>query len=407
MKRRIVRRALWAIAVLGLLGLALSIESYRELMVTQSGETTWCNFSEISNCEKAFQSEYSYLFGRPISLYGVAAYFLVTAIAVLGLMNGGPHLLASIFHLALMGFALVGATLYFGWALFFQVKTLCVLCLGDYFVNLSVSGIAWWACWKSKPPYRSLVRWDVRSTFGTPRLAIRTVVMLALFVVLGFVVVHQERAYYMRARDLDRVMTGEVDRRITPWAQGFPTSGPADAPIHAILFGDHQCPFCGKMKFIWKEIAEEYPGLVKITSLASPSNTDCNPLAVNNTSHPFACQAAYMAQAVLEKEGMGAFEEIDEVLYFYGPGLDQIGILSLGRDHGLTDPELDRILRQSKSGEGLKLHIQAANIVGVGVLPTMMLNGIKIAGYTQKWALLRVIEAELERKGLALEDFEI
>ena len=187
MKRRTVRRALWAIAVLGLLGLALSVESYRELMASQTGEGTWCNFGEISDCEKAFQSEYSHLFGRPISLYGIAGYFLITAIALLGLVNGGPHLLAAIFHLALLGFVLAGATFYFGWALFFQVKTLCVLCLGDYLVNLSVSLIAWRTCWKIQPPYQSLVRWDIRSTVGSPQMAARTGLLLILFVLLGFV----------------------------------------------------------------------------------------------------------------------------------------------------------------------------------------------------------------------------
>ncbi|NUN97962.1 MAG: vitamin K epoxide reductase family protein [Candidatus Omnitrophica bacterium] len=142
MKRKIGRRALWVAAALGLLGLVLAVESYRQFHSALAGEGTWCSFGEISSCEKAFQSEYSTLFGRPIALYGGVAYFLVAAIALVGLLNGGPYVLASLFHLALLSIPLLIATLYFGWALSSRSRP-CVSCVSP---TTSSTSPPWWWC---------------------------------------------------------------------------------------------------------------------------------------------------------------------------------------------------------------------------------------------------------------------
>ena len=405
MKRRFVRRSLWILAALGTLGFGLSLESYHELMVSQSGEGTWCDLGEISSCEKAFQSEYSRLWGHPISLYGAATYFLVGAIAFLGLANGGPFLLASVFHIGLLGFVLLGATAYFAWALAFQVKTLCILCLGDYLTSLLIVAVSWRACFSLGLPYKALFRWDLRSLAGNPKNAFRTCLMIVLFVVLGFLVVHQERRIYLHQRGLNKAIEGLLPRFPTPWAKEFPTTGPDDAPIRVVLFGDYECPFCSQTKRIWNEIMDQYPGLARMTAVHTPTNSDCCPSALDNTSHPYACQMAYLALEILKRKGAQAFWEVHDDLYSLGPSIDQMTILKIGRYHGLSDVDLDRVLSESKSPIGLNLQNQIAATVGVGVLPFTLLDGFKISGYNDKWALLRVIEAELERQGLRLENF--
>lgn len=406
MKRRLAKRSLWILAGLGILGFAISVESYHTLLVSQSGAGTWCDLGEVSSCEKAYQSEYSRLFGRPTSLYGIVTYFLVTAIAILGLANRGPYLLASLFHLSLFGILLMGATFYFAWALVFKVKTLCVLCIADYVVNLFTAGVAWYACLKLRLPYRSLVRWDARSLWGTPRNVFRTAVLGILFVILGFVFNNQEKRIYLIRMGLHHVVNGTADSLPTPWAARFPSTGPADAPIHVISFGDYQCPFCGLTKKNWNEIMEEYPGLVRMTAIHTPSNSDCSNSPVDPSHHPFACQATYLSLAILEKKGEEAFWAIHDELYDVGTQLDQMTLLSIGRNHGLSDKELDEVLRKSKSKDGLEFQIRSSGLVGVGVLPYTLINGFRIIGYSEDWALLRIIEAELERKGLDLEDYE-
>ncbi len=405
MKRKIARRYLWIIAILGVAGFCLAIESYREFGRSMMGEKTWCAFGELSSCQKAFESDYSVLFGRPISLYGALAYFLVAAIAALGLFNGGPYLLSSLFHLALMSVALLGATGYFAWALFFQVKTLCVLCLSDYAVNLSIAAFTFRACWKLRPPFLSLLRWDLRSIFGTRKGFVQTVVMLVLIGILGAVVIRFEHWYYLFSREFDKVLSNQVERVDTPWIKAFPTAGPENAPIQVVSFGDYECPFCDVMKSTWNEIINNHPGMIRMTAVVHPLNRDCNFLAIDNTSHPYACRAAYLAMEVLEKKGDKAFWSIHDELYKYGQFLSNELLTELGTRYGLTPEELEVVWAKSKERDGLKKHLQIADVLSFPGLPHTIVNGIQIQGYVEKWALMKMIQAELERKGLKLRDF--
>ncbi len=405
--RHFARRNLWILLVFGFLGFGLSLESYRELRNSERGEETWCSFNELSSCEKAFQSEYSYLWGRPISLYGAATYFLVLSIAALGLVNGGPFLLTSFFHLGLMGFVLLGATAYFSWALIFQVKTLCVLCISDYLVNLLTTIFAWRACWKLDLPYRSLLRWDLRTLVGSRANLARTALMVALFVVFGFVLVHQEKQWYLYQRGIKTIMNEEVQRIATPWAKAFPTKGPEDAPIQVVLFGDHQCPYCIRAKMIWNKVMQEYPGMIRMTAVLAPSNTDCNPMAIDNLHHLFSCPAAHLSRVVYQEKGNDAFWRLQDDLYINGLNLNEEVLTFLAKEeYHLTDEQILDTWKKSRTVEGLERHHQVAGLVGVSNLPFMIIDGVKISGIVEDWALLKLLESELEKKGLRLSDFE-
>lgn len=405
MKRKTARLTLWIITILGVVGFCLAIESYREFGRSMMGEKTWCSFGELSSCQKAFESDYSVMFGRPISLYGAVTYFLVAAIAVLGLFNGGPYLLGSIFHLALMSVALLGATGYFAWALFFQVKTLCVLCLSDYAVNLSIAAVTLRACWKLRPPYRSLLRWDLRSIFGTRKGVIQTITMVVLFGVLAGVVVHFEHWYYLFSRGFDEILTNKVERIDTPWVKAFPTMGSEDAPIQVVSFGDYECPFCDVMKVTWNEIMKDYPGLIRMTAVEHPLNSDCNFMAMSNTGHPFACRATYLALEVQAKKGDEAFWSIHNYLYLNGQNLSDELLTDLGTKFGLSAEELEAVWTKSTSVTGIDKHLRIAMVLDFPGLPHNVINGFQIQGYVEKWALIKMLEAELDRKGLKLRDF--
>jgi protein-disulfide isomerase len=340
-------------------------------------------------------------------LYGAIAYFLVTAIALLGLLNGGPYLLASLFHLALLSIALLLATGYYAWALFFQLKILCVLCLMDYLVNLSIASVTFWSCWKVKPPMGAILAWDLRSCLGTRKGILQTTLMLILLVTLGLMVIRLEHWYYLFARDFHLVIEGKVSRIDTPWVQTFPTMGAEDAPIQVVSFGDYQCPYCGLMKMNWNEIMATYPRLIRMTAVEHPLNSDCNALAANNTTHALGCRAAYLALEVLDKKGEVPFWMIHDDLYRYGEELTPEMLTDMGKNYGLTQEEMDQVWQKSTSRNGLDKHLRIAQVLNFPGLPTSLLNGMQIQGYVKNWALLKMIEAELARKGLALKDYQV
>lgn len=405
MKRRLARRSLGVIAILGILGFCLSVESYREFGKAMMGEGTWCSFGEMSSCEKAFESDYSVLFGRPISVYGAVAYFLAAAMAIVGLINGGPYLLASLFHLALFSIPLLLATLYFAWALFFVVQTICVLCVGDYLVNLGIIGTTWWACWRLKPPFSSLFNWDVKSLFGTRKGQIQTSLMVILLVILGAMVIRFEHWYYMHMRGFHLILENKVTRIDTPWTQAFPSQGSIDAPIQVVSFGDYECPFCDMMKESWNRLMEKYPALIRMTAIEYPLNSDCNPAAANNTNHPMACRATALALYVLHTHGDEAFWNIHGEIYKNGQKLTPELLHDLGKQAGLSDEELLTIEQEPAHPKGLENHLRIAQVLDFPGLPMTILNGIRIQGYVEEWALMKIIKAELAKKDLSPGDF--
>lgn len=406
MKRRLARRSLWIIAALGILGFGLSIESYREFGKAMMGEGTWCSFGELSSCEKAFESDYSVLFGRPISVYGAVAYFLATSMAVVGLINGGPYLLASLFHLALFSVPLLLATAYFAWALFFVVQTVCVLCVGDYLINLSIAGTTAYACWRLKPPYKSLFAWDMKSLFGTAKGRFQTVLMVVLLIILGAMVVRFEHWYYMRMRGFHLILENKINRIDTPWTQAFPTRGPVDAPIQVVSFGDYECPFCDMMKETWNHLLEKYPSLIRMTAVEYPLNSDCNPAAANNTNHPMACRATSLALYVLQAQGDEAFWRVHGEIYKMGQKLTPELLREIGRRAGLTEEQMKAAEEQAAHPKGLDNHLRIAHVLDFPGLPMTLLNGIRIQGYVEEWALVKIIKAELASKGLTLGDYK-
>lgn len=405
LQRQFLRRQLWILLIIALLGWLVSVESYHLLLRSQSGEGTWCAFGEISDCEKAFQSEYSMLFGIPISLYGIVSYFLVIAVIVLGLFQGGPYLLAALFHVGLFGFLLVGSSLYFGWALFFRVQTLCILCITDYLINIGFALVAWYGWYRLPMPHYALIRWDLRDTLGTRKGLIKSACLVLLFAVLSLIVVHQYRWYYMITRKLDLAVDNQISREAYPWISSFPSQGPEDAPVQVVYFGAYECPFCRHMKRVWETILQRYPGAVQIANVEFPGNSDCNPHAPNNHWHPTACRAVYLAQKVREVFGEEAYFAATKEFYNTDGHMEEEVLLGIARQAGLSEQQIDEALQASTNSKGLAMQMKVAQSLRVMVLPTMLINGILIEGFVDAWALEEILAAELKRAGHDLESF--
>lgn len=104
-----------------------------------------CNINQSINCDKVNTSEWSELFGLPISLYGVPLYGLMIWLAASALMvlrSRREDLLAAFlarsdFLVAASTAAVVACLLLAGYA-FFVLHTMCLLCMGLYAISLTL-----------------------------------------------------------------------------------------------------------------------------------------------------------------------------------------------------------------------------------------------------------------------------
>ncbi|MBK7493970.1 MAG: hypothetical protein IPI28_00690 [Candidatus Omnitrophica bacterium] len=61
---------------------------------------------------------------------------------------------------------------------------------------------------------------------------------------------------------------------------------------------------------------------------------------------------------------------------------------------------------QAAHPKGLDNHLRIAHVLDFPGLPMTLLNGIRIQGYVEEWALVKIIKAELASKGLTLGDYK-
>ena len=124
------RRLTVAIAVLGLIGLAIA------------GYLTWVHYADIEplclssgGCEKVQNSDYAELAGVPVAVFGLAGYA-----AVLGslLVPGEAGLMAT----ALIGLVGFGFSAYLTYLELFTIDAICQWCVASALVMTAIAGLA-------------------------------------------------------------------------------------------------------------------------------------------------------------------------------------------------------------------------------------------------------------------------
>jgi len=167
---------------------------------------------------------------------------------------------------------------------------------------------------------------------------------------------------------------------------GSPAKGPAEAPITIVEFSDFECPFCSRVLPAIEQALETYGDQVRLVFRQFPLNI-----------HPHAQKAA---EASLCAADQGKFWEMHDALFANQRelGVDQLKATAvrLGIDAGVFDACLDggqhagRIAADMADG-------QAAGVTGT---PAMFINGRFLNGAVPFEALAKVIDDELQRKGI-------
>src|SRR5688572_22984983 len=129
------------ILVLAAVALGASLASlyvhYR--MIADPTYTSFCDISETVSCEAVYQSAYGTVRGVPVATGGAIWSALVLLLALVGLRSPKSDTAAAvagyIFVLSTIGLA---AVLYFGYASFFVLNRMCVLCVAVYVAVIGI-----------------------------------------------------------------------------------------------------------------------------------------------------------------------------------------------------------------------------------------------------------------------------
>ncbi len=159
-----------------------------------------------------------------------------------------------------------------------------------------------------------------------------------------------------------------------------PAYGPNPAKVVVIVFSDFQCPVCGRCTDATHQIAEEWPGDVRVEFLQ---------LALAMHSN-----AQNAAVAALAAQRQGKFWQMHDLLFAHQDALDEASLAGYAAKAG-CDPKryqkdyADPALRKRVADE-----VAFANVLGARATPAFVVNGALSVGWGSWMAFRSQVEQE-------------
>ncbi len=182
--------------------------------------------------------------------------------------------------------------------------------------------------------------------------------------------------------------------------EGFPSFGPADAPITIVEFSDYQCPYCTRWhEDTYQPLLQAYPGKIRFV--------------YRNFPLPFHQNAMLGAQAALcagdqndyWKMHDKLFAEKDQMNNAQGATLGVSDYVKFATDIGLDPAAFERCLGTEKYKPQIQADIDFANSLptengepAVGGTPTFFINGTRLVGAYPLSYFQQIIDAQLAAK---------
>lgn len=143
-----------------------------------------------------------------------------------------------------------------------------------------------------------------------------------------------------------------------------PSSGPRDAKVTLVEFGDFQCPPCGYMSGVVDEALRAYEGRVRYVFRQYPL-----------TFHRFAGKAA---EAALAAHAQGKFFPYAHTLFANQNALDVASLKKYAADAGLDRKRFDDDLDSGRFAPAVIDDLRRGERAGVIGTPAFFLNGVRL-----------------------------
>jgi protein-disulfide isomerase len=143
-----------------------------------------------------------------------------------------------------------------------------------------------------------------------------------------------------------------------------PSRGPANAPVTIVEFTDFQCPACAAMHPVIEEVLKTYGDKVRFVVRDFPLNTHAN--------------ARKAAEAANAANAQGKFFEYIALLFKRQNALDVPSLKKYATEIGLDRVKFDAALDRGVYQAEVKRDIEEGEMYGVGVTPTIFVNGVQL-----------------------------
>jgi protein-disulfide isomerase len=154
---------------------------------------------------------------------------------------------------------------------------------------------------------------------------------------------------------------------IEPIGAGDHVSGPVDAPVTLVEYGDFECVYCRIAHPVVKACNRQLGSMLRFAFRHFPISE----------IHPHARLAAQAAEAAAAQ---GRFWEMHDVLLVYQHALKHEDLVGYARALGLDVPRVARELRAGTYAARVSADFRSGLTSGVNATPTFFVNGARYDG---------------------------
>lgn len=165
-------------------------------------------------------------------------------------------------------------------------------------------------------------------------------------------------------------------------AEGFPSIGPANAPITIVEFSDYQCPYCRRWHDqVYEPLLAEYPGKIRMVYRHLPLTS----------IHPDAFSAAEAAMCAGDQNAYWPYHE----KLFSSDSLGTQAYFQYAQELSLDLNAFQTCMTEHKFRDAIQADSDFAVNLGVRSTPTFFINGLAIVGAQPLEVFKQVIDKEL------------
>lgn len=356
----------WRIAflVLATVGVCLSADLQRlhVKVHTDPEYHSYCAISEWANCETVAASEFAVIFGLPLALWGLLAYLAMGVLVVWGLRR---PLMPPSWPFGLLFWMNVFSTissivLYF--ISHFIIQSLCVVCIGTYFINLFLLII-------SAVELRC-VRLGPFRALGQELGSIRTRLLpLSVFVGIFAAIVFVLRIALPTYWQIE-FSTGPAGLPIGVTPDGQPWIGASKPKITIEEYSDYQCPHCRRRHDAMRKLIESQQERMRLIHRHYPLDHTCNRM-LKRPFHRFSCFYAKMAFCAQKKN---RFWEANDYLFKNGRRKDAVSEDELAKAIGIDVSFMAKCLKSDEADTVIQSDLRAGRALRIRGTPSYVLE---------------------------------
>jgi uncharacterized membrane protein len=362
------------LVLLSVAGIALSVDllALHVNVHANPDYQSFCAMSERVNCETVAESRYAVVLGLPVALWGLLAYVAMGGLAAWSLRRSPRAPTWPLGLLFLLSAIAVAASAALACISHFLIESVCIVCIGTYFVNLAMLTVALVELRRiAVTPFRAL--WEDANSIavrpGRPMLlgGALAACVISLWCVLP--------AYWQRG---GFAASHEVAFGFT--AEGDPWMGSEHPVLEIVEFSDYQCPYCRQGHEAMRRLLAENPQSIRLVHRHYPLDHHCNRL-VTRRFHPHACAYALMAYCAGKQD---RFWPANDYLFLRARQRSPITLGALAAAAGLDQERLTACVKSEDAATAIRRDLAEAHALRLAGTPAYSVAGKVYLGQVPK-----------------------